>query len=146
MASNLTTLAHLPDVLEDMISEIQGAEYEIRQEAIQAGADILKAALEADSAEMTAGSEFSTGEYAKSWDMKRYPDHRYVGNTRIIKGVVHRKTKSGKKGQAREGVPLANVLEYAENSPHTGRIRRCFDQNESRIYEAMKKVISNGGK
>ena len=146
MTSKMTTLEHLPDVLDDMLSEFQKANFELRQEAIQAGADVLKAALESDSAEMTGGSEFSTGEYAKSWDMKVYPDHRYVGNTKTAKGVVHRKTKSGKKGQAREGVPLSNVLEYAENSPHVGRIRRCFDSNENKIYEAMKKVITNGGK
>lgn len=139
--AKITTLAQLPDVLDEMLAEFQGVAYETRQKAIQAGADVLKAALEADSSTFT-----DTGEYAQSWDMKYYPDHRYVGNTKTARGVVHRKTKSGKKGQAREGVPLSNVLEYAENSPHVGRIRRCFDSNESKIYETMKNVIINGGK
>lgn len=139
--AKITTLAQLPKVLDEMLAEFQGVAYETRQKAIQAGSDVLKAALESDSATFT-----DTGEYAQSWDMKIYPDHRYVGNTKTAKGVVHRKKKGGGKGEAREGVPLSNVLEYAENSPHTGRIRRCFDSTENKIYETMKNVIKNGGK
>lgn len=137
--SKMTTLEKLLDILDEMLAEFQGVAYETRQKAIQAGADVLKAALEAD-------SPHDTGDYAKSWDMKVYPDHRYVGNTKTAKGVVHRKKKGGGKGQAREGVPLSNVLEYAENSPYIGRIRSCFDSNENKIYETMKNVIINGGK
>ena len=138
--SKMTTLEKLPDILDEMLAEFQGVAYETRQKAIQAGADVLKAALEADS---PIGE---TGDYAKSWDMKVYPDHRYVGNTKTAKGVVHRKTKGGGKGQAREGVPLSNVLEYAENSPHKGFIRRCFDSTEPQIFAAIKSKLNNGGK
>lgn len=138
--AKFTTLAQLPDVLDEMLAEFQDAAYETRQKAIRAGADVLKEALEADS------PRGETGDYAQSWVVAIYPDHRYVGNTKTAKGVVHRKKKGGGKGEAREGVPLSNVLEYAENSPHIGRIRRCFDSNENKIYETMKNVIINGGK
>lgn len=144
--AKMTTLEQLPNVLDEMLAEFQQEAYETRQKAIQAGAEVLKSALEADSQTYA-----DTGEYARSWEIKRpYPDHRYVGNTKTAKGVVHRKKfdedgNRTKGGEAREGVPLSNVLEYAENSPHAGRIRRCFDSNESKIYEAMVKEIINGG-
>ena len=87
-----------------------------------------------------------TGEMAQSWQIKtKYKDRRYVGNTRVASGDVRRKTKDGSKGEARSGVPLSNVLEYSDN-PHNGFIRRCFDEAEPQIFEAIKNTIKNGGK
>lgn len=144
MAVELTTLDKLADVLEDMLLEYTQIEYEIRQRAIDLGAAEMVRALEADS------PQGATHEYSKSWKVKdkKYTNHRYVGNTKTAKGVVHRKGKDGKQGDAREGVPLSNVLEYAENSPHQGRIRHCFESNKDRIFQAMKNYIKNqnGGK
>ena len=94
-----------------------------------------------------SATPIDTGEMARSWKIKtKYKDRRYVGNTRVAKGVVHRKTKDGSKGEAREGVPLSNVLEYSEKSPHYGFIRRCFDNIEPQIFAAIKKTLDNGGK
>ena len=63
----------------------------------------------------------------------------------VQRGDVRRKTKDGSKGEARSGVPLSNVLEYSDN-PHNGFIRRCFDETEPQIFEAIKNTIKNGGK
>lgn len=132
-------LSELPDALDALLAEFTGASYEVRQKAVQKGAEVFKSAVE-------SVTPRDTGQMAQSWQIRdKYPDHRYVGNTRVATGVVHRKTKGGGKGEAREGVPLSNVLEYAENSPHNGFIRQCFDSTESQIFDAIKKTIENGG-
>lgn len=137
--SKMTTLAQLPSVLDEMLAEFQQEQFDVRQEAVQAGADVLKAALEDETPK-------DTGEMAQSWEIETaYPDHRYVGNTKTAKGAVHCKKKDGAQGEAHEGVPLSNVLEYAENSPHQGFIRRTFDRNEDKISEAMINKMKNGG-
>lgn len=126
-----------------MVDEYKKASFEVRQKAVQAGAEVLKAELEA----ATPRSSESDVHMADCWEIKdTYNDHRYVGNTKTAKGAVHRKAKRGESmGEAREGVPLTQVLEYAENSPHQGFIRRTFDGCEQRIYQAVKNTIKNGG-
>ena len=141
--SKLTHIDQLPDVMDQMLAEFQKASFDVRQKAVQAGAEVLKEALEQDT---PRSGEAGAAHMADSWEIEtQYPNHRYVGNTKNAKGVVHRKSKKGKKGEARENVPLSNVLEYAENSPHQGFIRRCFDRNENKIFETIKNVIENGG-
>ena len=139
MADKITTsrfsLKELPDALEQILTEYQSAMFDTRQEALQAGAEVFKSAVE-------SATPIDTGEMARSWKIKtKYKDRRYIGNTRVAKGVVHRKTKDGSKG-----VPLSNVLEYSEKSPHYGFIRRCFDNIEPQIFAAIKKTLDNGGK
>ena len=134
MADEFTTLEHLPDALEKMLEDFGKLEYKERQEALDKASAFLKEKLEED-----AASFRDTGEYARSFCMRTYPDHRYVGNSSVANGVVHRKGKDGKKGQARENVPLSNILEYAENSPHQGRIRRVFDTNRDKLLDIMLK-------
>lgn len=134
----------LPEKLDDILSEFLHSSFDVRQEALQAGAEVFKDAV-------AAATPKDTGEMAESWAIKKkYKDRRYVGNTRVAKSVVHRKdtdTDGNKiKGEAREGVPLSNVLEYAENSKHKGFIRRCFDSTEPQIYAAIKNKLNNGGK
>lgn len=130
----------LPEKLDGILSEFLHSSFDTRQEALQAGAEVFKDAV-------AAATPKDTGEMAESWAIKtKYKDRRYVGSTRVAKGVVHRKTKGGGKGEAREGVPLSNVLEYAENSPHKGFIRRCFDSTEPQIFAAIKSKLNNGGK
>ncbi len=126
-----------------MVDEYKKASFEVRQKAVQKGAEVLKAELEA----ATPRSSESGVHMADCWEIKdTYNDHRYVGNTKNARGVVHRRSKEeGIKGEARENVPLSNVLEYAENSPHQGFIRRTFDGCEQRIYQAVKNTIKNGG-
>lgn len=132
-------LNELSDYLNEILAEFTGASFEVRQKAVQKAAEVFKSAIEGKTPQ-------DTGEMAQSWKIKeQYPDHRYVGNTRVATGVVHRKTKDGGKGEARTGVPLSNVLEYAENSPHNGFIRRCFDSMETQLFDIIKKIIENGG-
>lgn len=130
----------LPGKLDDLLSDFLHSSFGTRQDALQAGAEVFRDAV-------AAATPQDTGEMAESWAIKtKYKDRRYVGNTKTAKGFVHRKTKKGGKGEARTGVPLSNVLEYADNSPHKGFIRRCFDSNESQIFAAIKNKLNNGGK
>ena len=134
----------LPLELDNLLTKFLHSGFDLRQDALQAGAEVFKKAVE----EVTPTD---THEMEKSWAIKtKYKDRRYVGSTRVAKGVVHRKdtdTDGNKiKGEAREGVPLSNVLEYAENSKHKGFIRRCFDSTEPQIYAAIKNKLNNGGK
>lgn len=139
MAGKITP-DQLPEKLDGILSEFLHSSFDTRQEALQAGAEVFKDAV-------AAATPKDTGEMAESWAIKtKYKDRRYVGSTRVAKGVVHRKKKGGGKGEAREGVPLSNVLEYAENSPHKGFIRRCFDSTEPQIYAAIRNKLNNGGK
>ena len=126
--------------LEDIILDYMRTSSEVRQEALQVGAEVFRDAV-------AAVTPIDTGEMADSWQIKtKCKDRKYVGNTRVAKGVVHRKTKDGSMGEAREGVPLSNVLEYSDKSPHKGFIRRCFDGTEPQIFAAIKYKLSNGGK
>lgn len=132
-------LDELPEALTRIFTAFQHANFEARQQAVQKGAEVFKDAVE-------AVTPRDTGEMAQSWQIKtKYKDRRYVGNTRVASGDVRRKTKDGSKGEARQDVPLSNVLEYGDN-PHNGFIRRCFDETEPQIFEAIKNTIKNGGK
>ena len=140
---NITTqkydLAQLPAALEQIFDEFAHASYEARQNAVQAGAEVFKNAVE-------SATPKDTGEMAQSWVIQtKYKNVRYVGNTRVAKGKVYRKKNGGSKGEARDGVPLSNVLEYGSNSKHYGFIRRTFDAAEPQIFTAIKKSIENGG-
>lgn len=134
------SLNELPETLVGLLTDYQHANFETRQRAIQAGAEVFKEQIE-------QATPRDTGEMAASWQIKtKYKDRRYVGNTKVANGNVHRKTKGGGKGEARSNVPLSNVLEYGENSPHAGFIRRTFDSSENAIFDAIKKTLQNGGK
>lgn len=131
-------LDELPDALSEILTEYLHTNFELRQKAVQAGAEVFKDAVE-------QATPRDTGAMAQSWQIKtKYKDRRYVGNSRVASGDVRRKTKGGGKGEARSGVPLSNVLEYAENSPHKGFIRACFDSTEAKIFEAIKNTINGG--
>ena len=144
MANKGISTGHIPpdelsEALTEILTDFQHANFEARQQAVQKGAEVFKAAVE-------AATPRDTGEMAQSWEIKdKYKDRRYVGNSRVASGDVRRKTKDGSKGEARSDVPLSNVLEYSDN-PHNGFIRRCFDETESQIFEAIKNTIKNGGK
>ena len=140
---NITTqkydLDQLPDALEQIFTEFAHASYEARQNAVQAGAEVFKSAVE-------SATPKDTGEMAQSWVIQtKYKNVRYVGNTRVAKGKVHRKKKGGGKGEARADVPLSQVLEYGENTKHYGFIRKCFDATEPQIFAAIKNTLNNGG-
>lgn len=108
--------------------------FDTRQRAVQAGAEVLKARLE-------QATPVNTGVTAKSWVIKdKYPDHRYVGNTNTAKGEITE--KSGKKKRKRSNVPITTLLEYGSKSPHKGFIRKTYDQCEQEIYAAMVKEFN----
>ena len=144
MANKGISTGHVPpdglsEALSEILTDFQHANFEARRQAVQKVAEVFKDAVE-------AATPRDTGEMAQSWEIKdKYKDRRYVGNSRVASGDVRRKTKDGSKGEARSDVPLSNVLEYSDN-PHNGFIRRCFDETESQIFEAIKNTIKNGGK
>ncbi len=131
MGKGITTsrlnLDELPAALSETLTEFAHANFDARQAAVQAGAEVFKAEVE-------SATPRDTGDMARSWEIKtKYKDRRYVGNTKTVSG-------GGK-----DNIPLSNVLEYSDN-PHNGFIRQCFDGAESRIFDAIKKTIQNGGK
>ena len=140
--SNITgkkyTLGELPQVLDEILDGFLKETFEVRQRAVRAGAEVFKKAIE-------SATPKDTGKMAQSWVVQEYLGKCYVGNKCLAKGKVYRKTKSGKKGEARSNVPLSNVLEYGEKSPHYGFIRRTFDEVEPQIYAAIERTIKNGG-
>lgn len=139
MSKTITTchFDKLPNELQSILNDYLHTNFEQRQKAVQAGAEVFKSAIE-------SATPKDTGEMAQSWQIKqKYKDRRYVGNTRVASGDVRRKTKGGGKGEARKNVPLSNVLEYSEN-PHKGFIRRCFDSNETAIFNAIKNNLNGG--
>ncbi|MCM1218001.1 MAG: HK97 gp10 family phage protein [Lachnospiraceae bacterium] len=130
-------LKDIPAELEELLTEFLHANYDVRQKAVQAGAEVLVTALE-------SATPRDTGEMAQSWQIKsKYPDHRYVGNSRTAHGTVKR--KRGGKTDAQSNVPLSNVLEYAQNSKHQLFVKQTFDQTEPQIYAAIKNTINNSG-
>lgn len=68
------------------------------------------------------------GKYAKSWKSKgkKYKLKRYVGNTKMVKG------KQG-------NIPLSNILEYSQKSPHQGLIKNTY---HSSIEEMAAAVVA----
>lgn len=129
MGKGITTsrlpLDKLPDALSEILTDALRANFDARQEAIQAGAEVFKSAVE-------QATPKDTGGMAESWEIKtKYKDRRYVGNTKTVSG------------NGKDNIPLSNVLEYSDN-PHNGFIRQCFDGVESQIFDAIKKKLSGG--
>lgn len=140
MSKKITTchFDKLPSELQNLLNDYLHTNFTQRQKAVQAGAEVFKSAIE-------SATPKDTGKMAQSWEIKtKYKDRRYVGNTRVASSDVRRKTKGGGKGEARKDVPLSNVLEYSEKSPHYGFIRQCFDSNETAIFNAIKNNLNGG--
>lgn len=122
------SLNEMPDALTQILTDFQHASFDTRQNALQAGAEVFKSAVEQQTPR-------DTGDMSSSWQIKtKYKDRRYVGNTKTVSG-------GGK-----QDIPLSNILEHSDKSPHKGFIRRCFDGAESQVFDAIKKTIQNGGK
>ena len=109
--------------LEQIFVDFIHQSFDARQDALQAGAEVAKTALE-------NATPRNTGEMARSWGIKtKYKDRRYVGNSKTVNG-------GGK-----EGIPLSNVLEYKEGNKHYGFIRQTFDNTEPQIFDAIKNKL-----
>jgi len=139
------TLDDFSDELVSIFNDFARQSFEVRQKAVQKGAekfvDILK-----------PQTPRKTGKLAESWVIKdEIPDRRYVGNTATARGSLHRKENdSGMKrvktvGEARTNVPLVNVLEYGAKSPHKGFFTGAFDGAESEIFDAIKSEFEKEG-
>lgn len=129
-------IGEIPQALQELLTEFQRASFDARQEAVQAGAEVLKKALE-------EASPRATGTFAKSWIIKEKTkggkpirDRRYVGNTKTV--------KSKRNGKERD-VPLSTILEKSDKSPHKGLMRQTFDRVEPQIFDAIKNKLKNGG-
>ena len=127
MGKGITTsrlpLDELPSALSEILTDAVRANFDDRQAAIQAGAEVFKSAVE-------QATPKDTGGMAESWEIKtKYKDRRYVGNTKTVSG-------GGK-----ENIPLSNVLE--RSGKHDGFIRQCFDATEPQIFDAIKKTLQN---
>lgn len=130
-------MENFAETVEGILTDYLHSEYDVRQKAVQAGAEVLRDRL-------AENSPRDTGEFAKSWTIKdKYPNVRYVGNTKTAKGSVNERGKDGKINRKRENVPLANVLEYKEGGKPF--IRMTADAAEPEIFNAIKRTIENGG-
>lgn len=114
--------------LEQMLNDFLHASYEKRQEAVQAGAEVIKSALEQE----VQANHTDTGELANSFRIKdKYPNHRYIGSTRTVSGI--------RRGERVDGIPLLNILEHREGGKPF--VRQTFEANEQRAYEAIKNKL-----
>lgn len=120
-----TTLDNISNELDEILADFLHTSFDKRQEALQAGAEYFKTAVE-------NATPKDSGEMARSWEIKnKYKDRRYVGNTKTVNG-------GGK-----DSIPLSNVLEYKEGSKHYGFIRQCFESNESQIFNTIKNKLDS---
>lgn len=126
MADKNTGIEQFENELDKIFTDFIHATFDTRQKALQAGAEVFKSAIE-------NATPKDTGEMATSWAIKsQYKDRRFVGNTKTVNG-------GGK-----VGIPLSNVLEYKEGSPHYGFIRQTFEANESQIFDTIKNKLNGG--
>lgn len=112
----------LEDAIRDILKQYGDVVYVATEEGLDAATDVLIESL-------TDSSPADTGKYKNSWGRKKkYKLKRYVGNSRMVKH------------EDRE-IPLSNILEYGENSPHKGLIKRSCDKNVERMAQAMADTI-----
>lgn len=118
------------DLMQQMNDIIKGYSKELRVD-IEAGLDL--AANELKSSLSQTSPDGDTHNFKNSWDIKKqYKGVRYIGNTKVVQS----------KGS--DSVPLSNILEYGENSPHRGFMRRTFESVKDRLYSLF--VNRLGGK
>lgn len=110
----------LEDAIMEQLREYGDVVYRATEEGLTAGEKVLIETLKAESPK-------DSGEYAKNWKSKgkRFKLRRYVGNTTVVKG---RKS---------DAIPLSNILEYSQDSPHQGRIKRTFENSIDKIAAAV---------
>lgn len=126
-----TVKVQLEDIekkMDQIFSEFLNSNFESRQKAVQKGAEVLKR-----KAEMASPND--SGDFSSKWAIKtQYKDHRYVGNTKTVKG-------RGADGRYHETIPLINILEYNED---TAFFRKTYDACENEIFQAIKNELEGG--
>jgi hypothetical protein len=110
---------NLEIAITDILRDYGDVVYQATEEGLTAAEKVLINNLKANSPK-------DKGKYAKSWKGKgkEYKLHRYVGNTKTVPG------KSGE-------IPLSNILEYAEKSPHQGLIKRTYESSINQMAAAV---------
>lgn len=124
MSNTTLELAKLGDEIDNILNEFLQSNLDKRQVALEAGANVLKEALE-----QAAPVGTSSNHYKDCFIVvKQYNDHKYVGNTKTVE------YPRGGKGKKSQPAPLSNILEYGDR-PH---IRSTFDAKENEIFKAIK--------
>lgn len=115
--------------VDEILRDFLHSSFEVRQLAVQAGAEVYKNKL-------IAASPVATGNFASNWVIKdKVKDHRYVGNTTTVKG-------KGADGRYRETIPLSNILEYDPvGKPF---VRQTYEASVDEIFNAIKQKINGG--
>ena len=121
-------LNNLSGELDKILTDYLHASFDVRQKAVQAGAEVAVSALNAE-------TPTDTGEMAQSWTIKSkpktYPDVRYIGNTKKVAG-------GGK-----TDIPLINVL-AGKGGKYEGFHEQIIKNNQQQIFNAIKNSINNG--
>jgi len=126
MASTIQA-SDLQSAVENMLREYGDVVYKATEEGLDAAEKIMIN-------ELKAASPNGKNKFAKKWKStkKKYKLSRYVGNTTIVKG------------KKSDTIPLSNILEYSEKSPHQGFIKRTFEQSVDKMATAVVEEIKKG--
>lgn len=130
-------LSEFDTAITEIMGDFIGASYEVRQEALKAGAAVMVEKLK-------VASPNGEGGFANNWEVKEYKDAHYIHNTTLVATPGTRKGKKKAK-RVRTGIPLANILEYKTNQRHYGFIQRTATAAESEVLNTIKTKL-NGGK
>jgi hypothetical protein len=114
----------LQATIEKMLREEGDLVYTATEDGLDAATDVLINNLKAKSPR-------DTGDFQKGWKQKKkYKLQRYVGNTKTVKF------------EGRD-VPLSNIIEYGEKSPHRGEIERIHNDSVEEMANAAINAIKN---
>ena len=123
MSSVKVELEDIEKEMDKIFSDFLNSSFEIRQKAVQRGAEILKRKAE-------MASPIDTGDFSSKWSIKtKYKDHRYVRNTKNVSS------------REKENIPLINILEFNED---TAFFRKTYDACENEIFQAIKNELKGG--
>jgi hypothetical protein len=115
----------LQEAIADMLREYGDIVYNATDEGLEASQKVLIEKLK------SASSQGATKRFRSSWKGKKYSRRglsRYVHNTKMVKG-------------AKGDIPLSNILEYSEKSPHRGFVKRTFDSSINEMAAAAVAII-----
>lgn len=132
-----TNIEDLEVSIAKLLSDFGDLVYQATEDGLTVAEKILIDNLKAASPRSTKSGKKQKGfkHFADSWKSKgkKYKLRRYVGNTKIVTG-----------GKRRE-MPLSNILEYGEKSPHKGFIKQTYynsiDEMAAAVVAEIKKEV-----
>jgi hypothetical protein len=139
-------ISEFDTAITEILSDFLKANYQTRQEALQAGAEVMVEKL-------TAASPNGENNFAAHWEVKKYPDAYYAHNTTTVdqKGATTSKkdTRTVKKGKrrsatAKSGIPLSNILEYKTDQKHYRFISNTAKAAESAVLNTIQNKLNGG--